>query len=60
MVTGSVREAVEAVGISAAEAWQLRLESPDFAEYWDKSLDVYRSGLLYALVAMPAGDEQLQ
>ena len=60
MLTGRAADAAEAVGISVAEAWRWRRESPDFAEYWDKSLDVYRCGALVALVAGPGRGALLQ
>ena len=60
IVTGSVRKAVAAAGISFEEAWRWRRGSPDFAEYWDRSIAVYRSRALIALVAGPASGERLQ
>ncbi len=59
MLTGSVAEAVRAAGIEPADAWELRRSSPEFAAYWDKSVDLYRSAALPALVAGAAPGEQL-
>jgi hypothetical protein len=55
IVTGSVRNGVQAVGVPFEDVWRLRRESPDFAFYWDKSIELYRSGALVALVAGPRG-----
>ena len=35
MLTGNVREAVEAAGIGFETAWALRAAEPGFAKYWD-------------------------
>jgi hypothetical protein len=42
MLTGSVREAVDAAGISFDTAWALRRTEPAFAMYWDRAGLVHR------------------
>ena len=60
LLTGSVSAAAAAAGIRPAVAWALRRAAPDFAAFWDKSVDVYRSGALVDLVADRGRRDTLQ
>jgi hypothetical protein len=48
MVTGSVKEAVEASGAELEAILLLRRLEPAFAKYWDKAVRLYRSRALLA------------